>query len=146
MRIARKQAVPDRGGASMVARIVRAADGAQRPLRYDRGTATELVTREIGAEALDLHVNRLRPGTPAGPYHFHTNSENFYYVLAGRLAVRLSGEDHLLGPGDVAFIPPGVPHSATNAGDDEAVVIEIYAPPEADFVEVTEGNTEKGDR
>ena len=38
-----------------------------------------------------------------------------------------------LGPGEVAFIPPGVRHAAGNCGDTVARVIEIYAPAGQDF-------------
>lgn len=131
----------------MRGRIVRADEARERPLRYERGTAAEIVTPGIGASAIDLHVNRLRPGAAPGPYHVHTNSENVYYLLSGRLLVRLDGEDHELSRGDAAFIPPGVPHSATNPGADEAVLIEIYAPAGADFVEVSGGEEAvKGER
>lgn len=118
--------------------IVRATDAPQRALRHGRGVASELVNPSIGASAVDLHLNRLRPAAAPGPYHLHTASENVYYVLAGRLAIRIDGVDHELGPGDAAFIPPGTPHSATNVGDEEAVLIEIYAPPGADFVDVAD--------
>jgi mannose-6-phosphate isomerase-like protein (cupin superfamily) len=123
----------------MKARIIRAAEAPQRPMRLARGTATDLVTPRIGSTAMDVHVNRLHPGAAPGPYHIHTNSENVYYVLAGRLLVRLDDVEAELAPGDAAFIPPGVPHSATNAGDEDAVLIEIYAPGRADFVEVPSG-------
>lgn len=120
----------------MRGRIVRMDDAAEREMRLGRGTTTDLVNAGIGAHAVDVHVNRLRPGALPGPYHLHTSSENVYVLLSGRLVLRLDGIDVELGPGDAAFIPPGVPHSATNAGEEEAVLIEIYAPGGADFVEV----------
>jgi len=64
----------------------------------------------------------------------HTQSESVYYVLAGSVGVRLDGADHLLGQGDLAFIPPETPHSVENGGADEAVILELYAPGNADFV------------
>jgi mannose-6-phosphate isomerase-like protein (cupin superfamily) len=57
-------------------------------------------------------------------------------VLSGRVRIRVDGVDHDAGPGDTVFIPPGVPHSATNIGEDDARLLEIYAPAEVDFVEV----------
>lgn len=122
----------------MRGRIIRGVEAPRRMLRLDRGTSAELVNAQVGASALDVHVNHLRPGTGPGPYHLHSHSENVYYLLSGRLLVRLDGFDHVLEPGDAAFIPPGVPHSATNADEDEAVLLEVYAPPPADFVEVAD--------
>ena len=122
------------------ARVVRAGERRASELRYGRGSVERIVDGDIGASGVDLHVNRIRAGTAPGPYHLHTEAENVYLVLAGDVVVRIAGEDHRLGPGDAAFIPPGVPHSATNEGSDDAELIEIYAPATVDFVEVEDGD------
>jgi mannose-6-phosphate isomerase-like protein (cupin superfamily) len=122
----------------LVARVVRATNRRASELRYGRGSVERIVDGEIGAARVDLHVNRIRAGSARGPYHLHTQAENVYLVVAGEVVVRIDGEDHRLGPGDSAFIPPGVPHSASNVGDVDAELIEIYAPAAADFVEVAE--------
>lgn len=120
------------------ARVVRAADRRTSQLRYDRGSVERLVDGDIGAVSVDVHVNRIRAGSAPGPYHFHTSCENVYLVVAGEIVVRIDGREHRLAPGDTAFIPPGVPHSATNVGSVDAELIEIYAPADADFVEVAD--------
>jgi mannose-6-phosphate isomerase-like protein (cupin superfamily) len=96
----------------------------------------KLVDPDIGAERVDLHLNVIRAGTAPGPYHLHTVAENVYHVLEGRVRIRIDGVDHDAEPGDTVFIPPGVPHSATNIGEGDARLIEIYAPANVDFVEV----------
>lgn len=122
------------------ARVVRAGERRASELRYGRGSVERIVDGEIGAETVDLHVNRIRAGSAPGPYHLHTEAENVYLVLAGDVVVRIDGEDHRLGAGDAAFIPPRVPHSATNVGSYDAELIEIYAPATVDFVEVEDGD------
>jgi mannose-6-phosphate isomerase-like protein (cupin superfamily) len=117
-------------------RLVRAADAPRTQLRYGRGTVLRLVDAAIGARAVDMHLNTIRAGSAPGPYHLHTRCENVYYVLSGLVRIRIDGVDHDASPGDAVFIPPGVPHSATNAGADDARLLEIYAPAEVDFVEV----------
>jgi mannose-6-phosphate isomerase-like protein (cupin superfamily) len=119
-------------------RVVRVAERRASELRYGRGSVERIVDGEIGARLVDLHVNRIRAGSAPGPYHLHTSAENAYLVVSGEVVVRVDGEDHRLGPGDAAFIPPGVPHSATNVGDTDAELIEIYAPADVDFVEVAD--------
>jgi mannose-6-phosphate isomerase-like protein (cupin superfamily) len=113
-------------------------DGAGRisELRYGRGLMVKLVDADIGAERVDLHLNVIRAGTAPGPYHLHTEAENVYHVLDGRVRIRIAGVDHDAGPGDTVFIPPGVAHSATNIGAVDARLLEIYAPAKVDFVEV----------
>ncbi|HEX2222234.1 MAG TPA: cupin domain-containing protein [Candidatus Limnocylindria bacterium] len=125
----------DRGDSTR-ARLIRAGDAPLTELRYGRGTMLRLVGPAIGARAVDLHLNTIRAGSAPGPYHLHTGSENVYYVLSGQVRIRIDGVDHDASPGDAVFIPPGVPHSATNAGEEDARLLEIYAPAEVDFVEV----------
>ena len=51
-----------------------------------------------------------------------------------KAAVHSRQESHSSpGPGEVAFIPPGVRHQAGNCGDTVARVLEIYAPAGEDF-------------
>lgn len=123
-----------------VARLIRAREAPSKELRYGRGSMLRLVDPAIGARAVDLHLNTIRARTPPGPYHLHTAAENVYYVLSGRVRIRIDGVDHDAEPGDAVFIPPGIPHSATNIGPGDAALLEIYAPAEVDFVEVPDAS------
>ena len=116
--------------------VIRDGEGRESQLRYGRGRMIRLVDAEIGAELVDLHLNVILAGSAPGPYHLHPANENIYHVLDGRVRIRIDGIDHDAGPGDTVFIPPGVPHSATNIGDGDARLLEIYAPARVDFVEV----------
>ena len=116
--------------------VIPGGEGRVSELRYGRGLMIRLVDPAVGAERVDLHLNVIRAGSAPGPYHLHTDAENVYHVLDGRVRIRIDGVDHDAGPGDTVFIPPGVPHSATNIGDGDARLLEIYAPAEVDFVEV----------
>ena len=65
---------------------------------------------------------RKRPAAP----HVHPRQEERFEVLAGRLKVSIDGVETVLGPGDVAITPPGIPHTWFNVGDAEAhVVVDI---------------------
>lgn len=107
-----------------------------RALRYDRGTVTQLVGPEIGARHVDVHINTIRAGSIPGPYHLHTTAENVYYVLRGTATIRSRQSESAVPPGHAVFIPPGVPHAISNRESEDLVIIEIYAPAEADFREV----------
>jgi mannose-6-phosphate isomerase-like protein (cupin superfamily) len=119
-------------------RVIRAADRGAAELRYGRGFVERIVGPEIGASNLDLHMNRILAGSAPGPYHLHPHGENVYLVVSGAIRVRIDGVDHDLASGDAAFIPAGVPHSATNIGTVDAELMEIYAPAEPGFVETPE--------
>lgn len=124
------------------ARVIRQAEATETSLRGDRGVMREYVNAAIGSRDVDLHVNRLLAGLGPGPYHRHDRVENVYLVLEGHVRVVLDGVEHLLDPGDAAFIPRGVPHSASNVGEGDALLVEVYAPAEVDFIE--EPNNETG--
>lgn len=126
-----QEAVPRRS------RIVRAGSGARRQLRAGRGDVFDIVGPAEGS-SLDFHLNAIRSGAGPGPYHLHTSSENIYYVLEGRVRLRIDGVDHEVEPGDAAFIPPGIPHSVSVVDDGAARVIEIHTPAEPDFILVEE--------
>ncbi len=113
--------------------------GARRELRAGRGEMLEVIGPAQGSR-LDIHVNSIRAGAGPGPYHRHTNAENFYLVLEGRVRLRIDGVDQLIGPGDSALIEPGVPHSVSVQADGEARLIEIYAPASPDFIAVEESS------
>lgn len=104
------------------------ASAPTRPLQLDRGFQ-RLLVEGAGARNLDVHVNVIAVGSAPGPYHYHERSENVYIVLSGVVDIFVEGEHRSLKAGDVAFIPPGLRHSAHNAGTDVAELIEIYAPP-----------------
>jgi len=58
-------------------------------------------------------VSVLESRAPRGdspPMHVHQEDEIFY-VLDGRMLVRVAGEDHLLRPGETFLAPRGKPHS-----------------------------------
>jgi mannose-6-phosphate isomerase-like protein (cupin superfamily) len=122
--------------------VVKSEDAPTKEIQFDRGYAIQLVDPGTGSERLDMHVNVLRPGAAVGPYHLHTEVENVYYILEGKVRIVLDGVAYEPSPGSAVFIPSGVPHSATNIGDSEARLLEIYAPPNRDFVWVSEDGGE----
>ncbi len=61
---------------------------------------------------------------PGGYMPNHTNEvEHEQYVLSGRARISIAGEEFEVGPGDVVFIPPRVPHWYRTIGDEPFVFI-----------------------
>jgi mannose-6-phosphate isomerase-like protein (cupin superfamily) len=108
-------------------------DAPTRPMRYDRGTQIRLFGEETGAANVDVHINVINVDSGSGPYHYHERAENVYIVLEGQVEAVVEGKRYVLGKDDVAFIPPGLRHSAGTTGDVPARAIEIYAPSGIDF-------------
>ena len=117
-------------------RIFRPGERAPQPLDRERGIALPFVDRACGTDKLDVHLNRLKPGGAPGHVHWHTRSDNVYIVVRGEGRLTIEGETHTIRAEDVVYIPAGVAHALANAGADELVLYEIYAPagPAFDFV------------
>jgi mannose-6-phosphate isomerase-like protein (cupin superfamily) len=103
------------------------------PMRYDRGTQIRLFGEQTGTVNVDVHINVINADSGSGPYHYHERAENVYIVLEGQIEAIVEGKRYILGKDDVAFIPPGLKHSAGATGGAPARAIEIYAPAGTDF-------------
>ena len=114
-------------------KILNISDAPSRAMRWDRGTQIRLVGPEIGANNLDVHINVINTDSGPGPYHVHEKAENVYIVLEGTAEAVVAGKRYRIGPDQVAFIPPGVPHGAGSDGSGPVRVIEVYAPAGQDF-------------
>jgi mannose-6-phosphate isomerase-like protein (cupin superfamily) len=109
-------------------------DAPTRSLHDDRGTIYQLLDPSNGSQRLDLHVNVLKPEAGPGPYHYHSNSDNYYYVLEGQARVVIEGKAVIAGPGEAVYIPAGEKHDVANIGDGELRLVEIRCPAESDFI------------
>lgn len=77
-----------------------------------------------GREAIQVRVD-FAPGAEA--FRHKHPGEEIVYVLKGALEYRIEGRPPVtLKPGDVVFIPTGVPHAVTNVGGDTASELATY--------------------
>jgi uncharacterized RmlC-like cupin family protein len=85
---------------------------------YFHGISAE----SVGARAICMHLLTIPPGARA-KVHLHENHETAIHVLSGHgemwhgegLTERMT-----FGPGDLIYIPAGVPHLPMNTSDTEA--------------------------
>jgi putative monooxygenase len=72
----------------------------------------------------------LQPGERVSE-HYHPYSEEYLYVVSGRLEMRLGGPDGErveLGPDDALMVPKNVPHRLENNGTEPAKAVFQLAP------------------
>ena len=72
--------------------------------------------QSVGASGLSMHLVVIPPGAKADP-HVHLGYETGIYVLEGTVLTRWGQnlENEVVSrAGEFLFIPPGVPHDATN--------------------------------
>jgi quercetin dioxygenase-like cupin family protein len=78
--------------------------------------------------------------------HRHPGSGESFYVLSGTFLIDIDDQEHRVGPGAFAYVPPGARHRVTNVGDDAGRVIGFFTPagPENGFRAVRERAMELG--
>lgn len=101
---------------------IRARDRAEPFTTKDGSTIRELVR----AANQTLAEATLEPGQQT-QRHYHAESEELYYLLAGEGEMEVDGELAAVGPGDAIVIPPGAWHQIT-AGDSELRFLCCCAP------------------
>ena len=67
-------------------------------------------------------------GFPGPPLHVHPEFEETFYVIEGRIAVRVGDEAHEAGPGSVAVVPRGTPHTFANPTDRPVRMLVLVTP------------------
>ena len=70
------------------------------------------------------------------PWHSHTNIQDTFYVLEGRLRLFLRDpkEEVRLAPGETYAVRPGRPHLVTNGGEGSATFLVLQGIGEYDYV------------
>ncbi len=71
----------------------------------------------LDTERMIVHTNEYEPGGTSGEAHSHTDQEQAFFILEGKMEVWVGERNYLAGPGDCVFLPRNVPHRHCNAGD-----------------------------
>jgi quercetin dioxygenase-like cupin family protein len=101
-------------------------------------------TRSYDVERRTYHA--ARPGfrivemqlgrTQTIPWHFHSETQDAFYVVSGtiRLRMRAPEQELILAPGQMHPVRPRRPHAVDNAGETSAVFLILQGIGEHDFV------------
>ncbi|MGE4426126.1 MAG: cupin domain-containing protein [Solirubrobacteraceae bacterium] len=84
-------------------------------LQDDTGERFVPLRRALGVTSFGINQLVLQPGQRMRIHH-HARQEEVYLVIAGRLTLVVEGEDHDLGPGELASIAPDVRRQVVNRG------------------------------
>jgi len=92
----------------------------------------------VGASGLSMHLVVIPPGAKADP-HIHVGYETGIYVLEGKVLTRWGQNlenEVISASGEFLFIPPDVPHDATNLSQTESAraIVARNDPAEQDKV------------
>lgn len=100
----------------------------------------EVERRATHAARPGFRINELQLSpTQKVPWHYHSNVQDTFYVLEGRIRVfmRDPKEDVILAPGETLSLAPRRPHLVVNAGETSATFLILQGIGEYDFVPLT---------
>ena len=100
----------------------------------------EVERRARHAERPGFRITELQISTSQQvPWHYHTHTQDTFYVLLGRvrLFLRDPKEEVRLGPGETYTVRPGRPHLVVNGGDTSATFLVLQGIGEYDYVPLT---------
>lgn len=105
-----------------------------------------LTPATVGSTSGFMGVALIEPGDRIGE-HYHPYSEEFVYVICGKLEVDLDGEATPLRPEQGLLIPAYMRHRFRNVGDEEARLVFHLGPlaprPQLGHVDTEEETEEK---
>ena len=111
------------------------ADDVPGDYRHGAGIRALLGPKSVGATTGFMGVATLKPGE-AIREHYHPYSEEFLYVVRGRLVAKVDGVDKEIKEGDALFIPINMRHRFANetgeggegSGGEDAFIVFALSP------------------
>jgi quercetin dioxygenase-like cupin family protein len=90
-----------------------------------------------------MTFNHFEAGMPRPEPHWHP-FDQIILVVEGRMMVEIDGVTAEMDPGTAVHVPPSAKHTAWPIGDAPAFNIDVFGPPRADYLPLTEYQTEFG--
>jgi quercetin dioxygenase-like cupin family protein len=101
----------------------------------------EVERRALHAERPGFRISELQISpTQKVPWHYHTNIQDTFYVIEGRIRIflREPKEEVRLGPGETYSVRPRRPHFVANGGDLSATFLVLQGVGEYDYVPLSD--------
>ncbi len=121
-----------------------ARDDDRHAVRRNVGIGTlsfKVTTADSNGAMLVAEIAHHAKGGP--PRHLHRDQDEWFHVIEGKYIVEIGDERYLLGPGDSAYGPRGVPHCWVNVSEGPGRITFVFTPAghaEAFFLEITKAD------
>jgi putative monooxygenase len=106
---------------------IRKVDDVAADTRRGGDVRTLLSPKSVGSTSGFMGVATIGPGDKISE-HYHPYSEEFVYVVKGKLTARLDGTPHELQARQGLFIPINVRHRLMNEGNEEVFIVFHLSP------------------
>ena len=118
------------------------ATGSSYPEPYARlveGRSRKRIGDAGGLAQFGVNLMTLKPGAASSQRHWHSNEDEFIYVLSGEVALVEDQGECLLKAGDAAAFPAGAPngHHLVNRSGADALILEVGTRAADDIAEYT---------
>jgi mannose-6-phosphate isomerase-like protein (cupin superfamily) len=80
------------------------------------------------AHRLGIAEITLAPGTAGPPQHRHAEHDEGFYVVSGTARFTVGSIEYEAPAGTLVMVPPGVPHTFANPGDQPLVMVNTFTP------------------
>jgi quercetin dioxygenase-like cupin family protein len=70
----------------------------------------------------------LAPQSSGPPQHRHARHDEGFYVVSGTARFTVGHTSYDAPPGTLVMLPPGVPHTFANPGDQPVVLLNTFTP------------------
>jgi quercetin dioxygenase-like cupin family protein len=80
------------------------------------------------AHRLGIGEITLAPHSDGPPQHRHAEHDEGFYVVSGTVRFTVGETVHEAPPGTLVMVPPGVPHTFANPGDQPVVMVNTFTP------------------
>ncbi|WP_433802536.1 cupin domain-containing protein [Actinomycetospora sp. CA-084318] len=77
---------------------------------------------------LGVAEGTIAPHTAGPPQHRHALHDEGFYVISGLLRFTVGDREYDAAPGTLVTVPPGVPHTFANPGDEPARALTTFTP------------------
>jgi mannose-6-phosphate isomerase-like protein (cupin superfamily) len=88
----------------------------------------EFLARTQDTPRFNLSLITIQPHRDGPPIHQHAAEDDSFLMLDGELTFIVDDEEVVAGPGTFVLVPPEVPHTFANRGDEPARFLNVHAP------------------
>ena len=88
----------------------------------------EFLARTQDTPRFNLSIITIQPRRDGPPIHQHAAEDDSFYMLDGEVTFVVDDEEVVAGPGTFVLVPPEVPHTFANRGDEPARFVNVHAP------------------
>ncbi len=75
-----------------------------------------------------INLTQMKPGAHFRS-HYHSISDEIDFIIQGQADMTIDGEVRKVKSGDLIYIPPGTVHGFDAIGDEDLLVLVVFAPP-----------------